>query len=329
MTLLEDLAIDPVPGAQIVSHRSDRFAGESQTGAVHELVPECVEGLRWMYDWLRAVGDRATSGVRKAAGADDFGPLLTADAVDRLIEASQALRPVDASTRMTWILHDLRGGALIHIIALAEALLADSDANARESLALLARDHAKVMRHSLVGLDEDRRRLDAEHRLHGTANLEPRLALIELHNPEGAVRVDFAASWHGDFAVNCLEFTTVLKQLYNLLDNAARHTADRRILVRASSWPAVDPSSVRFVVANALRAADRDALTLDALGGLWRGYSTTGSGMGLAASASLVAEAFGLEKADRAVDLGYVGSRVTESGYLAWLHWPIVSESEA
>jgi hypothetical protein len=152
-----------------------------------------------------------------------------------------------------------------------------------------------VLRHSLIGSDEERGLLDLARRLHGVENLRRRLPLLLLYNPAGDVRVDFAAAWHGDFAITCLEFSTVLKHLYNLMDNAARHTADRLVLIRIFPKPPFEPRSVRLVVANAISPADRATMSPSVLANLWRGYTTTGSGIGLVASAALVAEAFGLE----------------------------------
>jgi hypothetical protein len=102
------------------------------------------------------------------------------------------------------------------------------------------------------------------------------------------------------------------------MGNAVRHTADHTILVRVFPMGPVKPKSLRLVIANALTQADRATLSPSVLAKLWHGYTTTGSGLGLNASAALVAEAFGLECPDRAIDLGYVGSRVTENGYICW-----------
>jgi hypothetical protein len=107
------------------------------------------------------------------------------------------------------------------------------------------------------------------------------------------------------------------------MGNAARHTVNQTVLIRAYPKPLVEPQSVRFVVANALTAAEHVLLSPGVLAQTWQGYTTTGSGLGLTAMAALVGEAFGLDGGEQAVDRGYVGSHVTENGYAGFtgLYW--------
>jgi hypothetical protein len=137
------------------------------------------------------------------------------------------------------------------------------------------------MRHSLIGLDMQGRLLDSGRRLHGVENLRNRLPHLMFVNADGAVRIDFAASWNGEFAITCPEFSTVLRQLYNLMGNAARHTADHTILVRVFPVGPAEPKSLRLVIENALTQADCATLSPSVLAKLWHGYTTTGSGLGL------------------------------------------------
>jgi hypothetical protein len=331
MTLSEDMKADPAPEAGIVNHRSTRFLGATQTCDLSEVSSESLEGLQWLYRWLATVGEYSAKDLAEPVIRNEIEALVTRDDLDRVVDCARNVKPVqEDSTRLARILHDLRGAALTQLVGLAELwLTGPTRIGDLHAMAILAGDHAKVLRHSLIGLDEERRLLDAGRRLHGVENLRSRFPSLVLCNRDGDVQVDFAAEWNGDFAITCPEFSAALKQLYNLMDNAARHTADRTVLVRVYAKPPVEPRSVQLVVANALTRAERATLSPGVLAALWRGYTTTGSGLGLVSCAELVAEAFGVEGPERAVDLGYVGSRVTENGYIASFHWPVVSDGAA
>jgi len=326
MRLSEDMAEDPVPEAGIVIHRSTRFSGDTHTCRLSELSATSHEDLRWLYNWLEQVGSfsaRDLNDPNVLAGLERF---ITTANLNRAAKRARNVRPAQAeSLRVSRVLHDLRGTALQQVIGLAFLWHeGDGEVGSLRAVAILARDHAKVLRHTLIGLDEARRLLDADQRLHGVANLRNRLPRLLLSNSTGTVEVDFAAEWRGEFATTCLEFSTVLRQLYNLMGNAARHTVDQTVLIRVYPKPLVEPQSVRFVIANALTAAEHLLLSPGVLAQMWRGYTTTGSGFGLTAMAALVGEAFGLNGGGQAVDLGYVGSRVTDNGYIAWFHWPLL-----
>lgn len=329
MTLSKEMEMemDPVSGTGIVNHRSTRFLGETQTCDLSELSSGSLEGLRWLYRWLETIGEYGSKDFGEPVVRSEVEALVTNDSVDLVVDCAHNASPAEAgSNRLARILHDLRGAALTQLVQLAELSLAGPARNGDfRAMAILAGDHAKVMRHSLIGLDEERRLLDVGRRLHGVDNLRSRFPFLVLCNRDGDVRVDFAADWDGSFAITCPEFSTVLKQLYNLMDNAARHTADRTVVVRVYAKPYAEPRSVRLVVANALTPDERATFSPDVLSALWRGYTTTGSGLGLSSCAALVADAFGLEGPEQAVDLGYVGSRLTDTGYIASFHWPVVT----
>lgn len=331
MTLAEDMELDPVPAARIVNHRSTRFLGETHACNLSELSTDSLDELQWSYRWLESVGRYAARDLDQPAVLNEFEALVTPASLARVTRCVSNVRPArPESIKVARILHDLRGTALQQLVGIVDLWLSGINVmGGLPAVAVLARDHAKLMRHSLIGLDEESRFLDSGRRLHGVANLRGRFPRLVFVNNHGAVRVDFAAEWNGDFAITCPEFSTVLTQLYNLVSNAARHTADQAILVRVFPKGSHVPQSVRLVVANALTPADRATLLPSMLATLWRGYTSTGGGLGLSASAALVGEAFGLEGPEQAIDLGYVGSRITENGYICWIHWPIAIDYAA
>lgn len=331
MTLSEDMEADPVPDPRIVNRRLTRFLGATQTCNLSELYTGSLEGLQWLYHWLEMVGEYNSVDLGQSDVLSEMQALVSRANLDCVIDYARAVRPAqEESMRHARILHDLRGAALHQLVGLVELSFAGNRVIRNlQAVATLARDHAKVLRHALIGLDEELRVLDSVRRLHGVANLRNRFEYLALYNDDGEVRIDFAAPWNGNFALSCSEFSTVLRQLYNLLGNAARHTADQTVLVRVYPKPSVEPRSVRVVVANALTSSERATMVPSVVATLWRGYTSTGSGLGLLTCAELVAEAFGVEGPEQAVEMGYVGSRITENGYIAWFHWPVVFDETA
>lgn len=321
------LAIDPVPHLDPSPTRNTRFSGESQRCLLAQLDGVSQPAAQSLYQWLT---DVARAGGDGAGLPDDVSHLRALLDEDHLSAASgwaRQLSPIVPTRRMTRILHDVRGAALQQMMAMASSIEQEPDRDGLRTVVLLAADHAKVIRHTLLGIDESRRLTDGAERRHGVANVRRRLASLMLHGRGGRILIDFAATWDGDFATTCPEFSTVLKQLYHLLDNASRYTVDGRVFVRIAPKPEQAPRAVRIAVGNSLDDAQRARLTGPAGAELWRGFSTTGGGVGLPSAAELVGDAFGLADAEATIAQGLVGSRVSEHGYVAWLHWPTIDSA--
>jgi hypothetical protein len=283
MGLSDDMAVDPVPEADIVIHRTTRFSGETATCSLDEFTDSSLDNLRWLYDWLEQVGAFSARDFSDAEVLSGIEAFIAGGGLKRVVESVRNVTPAQtASLRVSRLLHDLRGTALQQVVGLASLWQeGEVEPDTPRAVAILARDHAKLLRHSLIGLDEQRRLLDVGLRLHGVANLRNRMPWLLLSNDAGTVRIDFAAAWHGDFAITCPEFSTVLRQLYNLMGNAARHTANQLVLIRVYPTHEAEPRSVRFSVANALTPAEYAMLSPGVVARSWRGYTTTGSGLGL------------------------------------------------
>lgn len=116
--------------------------------------------------------------------------------------------------------------------------------------------------------------------------------------------------------------------LYNLLTNAVRFAADGCVTV----WVfGVGRGLVRWVVENALTAADRDWLDRETGGDLRRlfegGHTRGGHGEGLAASTEVAAACFGVTAAE-AVAAGHLGAMTDGATYRAWFHWPLADPGD-
>jgi hypothetical protein len=123
------------------------------------------------------------------------------------------------------------------------------------------------------------------------------------------------------------KFGALDRILYNLINNACRHSA--RESIQLVLFPVPDPQgeNLRFVRLNALSSGDRSRLRGADWHALFRaGVSTTGSGLGLNVAAEFVANAFGLATPDEAVAAGYLGAQLLHDQFAIWFHWPIVAE---
>ena len=141
------------------------------------------------------------------------------------------------------------------------------------------------------------------------------------------VRLEIDCSYNGAIAECCVEFGAVDRILYNLVNNAARHTADAR--VRISIAPELEfgePTNLCFTVSNRVSQEEEQLLADRDLGALFEpGVSSTGSGFGMTVVADFVGNAFGVSR-NRAVREHYLGAALAEGGFHAWFHWPIVAD---
>ncbi len=240
------------------------------------------------------------------------------------------------------VLHDLRGGALTALLGYLHLLerLPRTETTLK-MIFVLTRDHLKIMRNSLVGLDDVRRQADRTPRSHNV-----RLILEKWHEsvvaprpPNGGAPVAMFVDNHYEGALTecCLESAAIDRIFYNLAANACRHCAPGGRL-DMSIYP-LPPGGrdLRFVLSNPV--GSEDVATLHALGyparddgpaenttyldALFRPQvSSTGSGYGLAVVADFVAGAYGLEDAAEAVAGRYVGARLDGDVFRVFFHWP-------
>ena len=124
-----------------------------------------------------------------------------------------------------------------------------------------------------------------------------------------------------------MEFGALDRILYNLINNACRHTVGESIQLVVFPVPDEQGENLRFVLLNALSREDNAYLSQTDMQTLFRaGVSTTGSGYGLNVAAEFVTNAFGLSNPQDAVAGGYLGARLLHEQFAIWFHWPIVAE---
>ena len=276
---------------------------------------------------------------RETARARAAGELRDALRLSTLLDAARrarSLRSFDApatSTQMQRAIHDVRGGALAALTLLFEhARSAGCEEEMRRELHFLARDHLKIMRSAVRGLDDLADAHDLELRPHRLDDLLAGVRALRFPVKGVPHGVELHLGYGGAVTSSCMEAASLQRVLYNLLNNATAHAKAPPIHVWTLGIPSASPSSVRVVVSNSVDGAAAAELeskltpasTSDALPSFWSGYTTTGSGVGLGSVVEMVADAHGLNHVQDAVLLGYVGASVVEGKqFVTWFHWPL------
>ena len=128
-----------------------------------------------------------------------------------------------------------------------------------------------------------------------------------------------------------MEFGALDRVLYNLVNNACRHTASGRVKLSIHSHPVGDeqPDDLRFEVSNPVDEADgRHLRNRGDLAALFQpSVSSTGSGFGMTVALDFVSNAYGLPQREQALAGRYLGARLTpENDFVAWFHWPVADD---
>ena len=224
-------------------------------------------------------------------------------------------------------IHDVRGGSLAavltHLDLIHERIAGPVDA---ERVHLLLRDHLKMMRNALFDLDPERYSADLLDRHHGMELLREKWTKTQYPVGGQSITVQLESAFHGVVSERCMEFSSLDRVLYNLVNNAGRFAADQRVLVRADAVDDAADTNLRFAVINRVTEAQVDALTErfgDALGQVYEGgFTTGGHGLGLRICADLVRHAYSMISVNKTIAQHIIGARVVDGHYVAWFHWP-------
>jgi hypothetical protein len=223
------------------------------------------------------------------------------------------------------LVHDLRGGAfqaLSFRLQLFE--FAPERMVSLQDIYFLVRDHLKIMRNCVADLDSERFEADLKPVDHDVDLLVEKWSQPEFNGAGTSVQIDLHCGYAGTLCESCMEFSSLDRIIYNLMNNAARYSSDFKV----HFFIAGIPGAVRFVVANAVTPEHRRMLVEsfgDHPGELFRGgFTTGGHGVGARICADFCAHAFGISDFDEALQGGYFGACWIGDYFAAWFHWPIV-----
>lgn len=335
-----DVQLENLPGPErLERYRTERYIGDENAVALEEFQEEDAKQLVDLYALLmktleelrEAIDRNSVDEARKALQGLDWQSQIHTFARN----FSSRDLPTEARKRMQPIYHDLRGGALTVAAGRAELLVMDpEESTLAEAVGVFnaVRDHLKIMRNLIRDIDPERRAQDLSTNHHTASLLREKWSGYQ----DSTVEIDFHSDYDGDISSCCLEFSSVDRAVYNVVNNAIAHTADGRVglFVRGKGSRAPrrgdrseeQPADVQIATINAVAPDEAKELEEhfgDDLGRLFLGgFTIGGTGVGLSVCAELVSNAYGLTDAQRAVEEGYVGAMHGQGQFVAWIHWP-------
>jgi signal transduction histidine kinase len=194
----------------------------------------------------------------------------------------------------------------------------------------LTRDHLKIMRNAVRDVDLPGYEHDRAQKLHSIQLLIEKWQNAVYQLPDFTARVVLDCGFDGNVSERCLEFAALDRVLYNLINNAVRHSSDGNVYLSIHPCEQGHPRNLRFVVANRLDDTHRQTLHerfAERLTDLFRGgYTTGGAGIGMRICADFVCNAYGLATFDQGVEGGYFGARLMQAAFVNWFHWPAAAK---
>ena len=345
------LALAPL---RLSNYRQVRYDGDDLCVHLDRLADRDQAILRGLYERLTqllfTIADTATTDAQKWEGVQswidrhDLDQVITEVRELGLASHAEAQDP-DESLAKT--MHDVRGGALSSLLGRLQLLghlrPTPGDLNI---LFVQARDHLKIMRNAVIGLDEVRRNADRKPKAHAMQLMLDKWqeSVVGPHWQQHPIQLHIDCRYEGPLTECCLESAAIDRIFYNLTNNAARHAADDRLEMTVFPLPEQPPESgcLRFVLSNQVGEEDAALLrsfsqpgqadsthlgTGQSLFALFEPeVSSSGSGFGLTVVADFVAGAFGLRSRTEALHERYVGAILDGRTFRVWFHWPAAHE---
>jgi hypothetical protein len=315
-----------------IHRRTRRYVGDSVAVSLARIAPDDVAIVRMLYGFLeqiyRYVGPRLDGGAGALAGLQGFIAGQGFEQIQAGIGSlgatlSAAETPIDVRKAY----HDVRGGGLpglmLHLDAVASG---EGQTQDLERIFLLCRDQLKIIRNAIPDLDPAGYAQDLEDRAHTTELLRAKWSTDAYRLRDVQVELHLRCDFDGAVSERCMEFAALDRVIYNLVNNAARFAADRRVDLEMFPISDAAETDLRFVVMNRVGPEHRERLRGDLGDDLSRvfegGYTTGGYGLGLRICGDFVTHGYNLPSLRAALGDGYLGARLIRDTFVAWFHWP-------
>jgi signal transduction histidine kinase len=253
------------------------------------------------------------------------------DYLEKVRELGEATYPTQPGETLRKVVHDIKGGGFMALSLYLQMLdmgLEKPDDVPR--MFFLTRDHLKIMRNAVEGIDPQAQARDASAIDHGVSLLVEKWDHARHGVQQTTAEVIVTDTFDGVISERCLEFSALDRVIYNLINNAARHTANGKVYFAIVPLETDHPQHLRFVIYNQVRSEQRDTLRerfANNLGELFRGgFTTGGTGVGLRICADFVNNAYGIHSFEKGLSGGYFGARLLGDYFVNWVHWPLVAD---
>ncbi len=330
---LSDAEIASLAPGSLAMYRTSRYQGDGISVTLDDFAEADRTTIRQLYATLQGLLDLFHGHLdQPEAGLTATRAFLDQHDWVQLVRQAQDLGSAAALRTnrelLGQVLHDLRGGALQALsIQLQFASMGLAKPEDLLRLFFLTRDHLKIMRNAVRDVDVAGYEHDRAQKAHNIDLLIEKWqgATYRLHGVAAQLAVD--CRFDGTVSERCLEFAALDRVLYNLINNAARNTADGRVALAILPLGQRQPQHLRFVIANSISAKHQRLLQEhygDELGELFRGgFTTGGTGQGMQICASFVRHAYGIPSFEQALAEGHFGAQLIRSYFVSWFHWPI------
>jgi signal transduction histidine kinase len=320
--------------AHIETFRTLRYAGDAMSFALEDFAEEDRVLIHRLYDVLTELLHLLSQRLDKPDTAIGEMKLFVQQHnwpafINKIQRLGVATYPHYSDlTMLSQVVHDIKGGGFA---ALSISLqLLEMGAGKRDDVSrlfFLSRDHLKIMRNAVRNIDPEGQRRDQMQKDHQIGLLVEKWdhAVHRMQNSSAVVAVD--CRYDGAISERCLEFSALDRALYNLINNATRHTANGKVYLSIFTPTSQDPQDLRFVIYNAIAEEQQRMLREhydNMLGELFRGgFTTDGSGIGMRICADFVNHAYGIHDFDRGLRGQYFGAQFIDDYFINWFHWPL------
>lgn len=333
-TLPAQMIMSLVP-SDIASYRALRYDGGAMGASLDEfpaaeraLLSRMYAGLQATFATLRSHEDLDATAIAALSGLYQD---VWRDLVPAVRSLGETIPREVATPRVRQILHDVKGGAFQALAVYLQLLaLGAAPLEQLHRMFFLARDQLKIMRNALPDIDPEGSARDEEQRLHAVELLVEKWHGADHRLAGRAAAIEVDCRYSGAIAERCLEFSALDRVLYNLINNAAAHSADGRVRLAILPVPADAPQHLRIAIANAVTPEQRRAVEARfpaGPGALFAGgFTTGGSGLGMRICADFVCNAYGLGGVEQGLAEGHFGAAFRDEQFIAWVHWPLAAD---
>jgi signal transduction histidine kinase len=305
--------------------------GEVVSVAVADLHPDDAATIRALYGLLgsvlEVVARRRGDGLPAASAVKEC---LTKHGWTELLPRVSALgTKLDERTAPPLVrkaLHDIRGGGLPALVMHFDAVVEDEvEAEDIGRIFVLCRDQRKIVRNAIPDLDPAGYAIDLEPRAH-TTELLTKWSTGTYRAGDRTAELHLRCDFEGTISECCMEFATLDRVVYNLVNNAARFASDGHVGLSVMPIRPDQETDLRIVVTNRVDPGQKERIAEDLGDEVSRvfqgGYTTGGTGLGLRICADVVCDGYSLSSVQSALERGYLGARVMGDHFVAWFHWP-------
>lgn len=308
--------------SELESFRSSRYSAADQAVLLDTLPPEDRGMVVGLYALLREL-DGIVGSEEALVDPAPLHAFIERHAIGDLVHRVRRMGGSTQDEHLAEVFHDIRGGALSALFAqLSRVGRIPYKVELGRSLFIVARDHMKMMRNVVEDLDPVARARDLAFREHSLGDLAGAFRQFTALVGQDPVVVEVDCPADAIIAESCVEFGAIDRVAYNLLNNAARHTAGPSI----HAWLIRFEKDLRVAIANTVSAEQRAVveprLAADP-GSLFGDFTTTDSGYGLRIVGELVGHAYGVPTVERLITGGYLGARIIDDSFVTWFHWPL------